>query len=238
MRIDEQMALYCVFHRDRVNRAIHGVTMPIIMLSGLMLVAPLGIGVILPGPIGALLPLNLGLAIVVVLVGAFAPLDPIAALALGGWMFPSLLIANAIAARLSLPALLAVNAALQGVAWFLAVHVGHERCEPNLLSAEQEGETPSAVSSNLYFERGYFLLRNIGRPVDGLESFQQFAISPFVATLDVLFACGYRPDLRADVQTLVGTYVARLARGEAVLREEAREACAPVGWVALNARER
>ena len=222
MRLDEQLALYTVFHQGRANRIIHGVTVPLIMLSGLVLLAPLGVLLPEAGPLGGLLPLNVGLAIIVAGVGAFAFLDLAAALVVGAWLFPAVFLANAIASRVSLPMLVAINAAVQGVAWFLTVRIGHGHFEPTVATADRAGGTPAEVSSNLYFERGYFVLRNVGRSVTWLEAFQQFAIGPLGVTLDVLFALGYRPELKADIHSLVGTYASRLARGEAILGEEER----------------
>jgi uncharacterized membrane protein YGL010W len=222
MRLDEQLALYTVFHQGRANRIIHGVTVPLIMLSGLVLLAPLGVLLPEAGPLGRLLPLNLGLAIIVAGVGAFAFLDLVAALAVGAWLFPAVFVANEIASRVGLPMLVAVNGAIQGVAWFLTVQIGHGRFEPTVVTADRAGGAPVEVSSNLYFERGYFVLRNVGRPVTWLEAFQQFAIGPLGVTLDVLFAFGYRPQLKADIHALVRTYASRLARGEAILGNEER----------------
>ena len=118
---------------------------------------------------------------------------------------------------MSLAALLGLNAAVQLVSWYLAVHVGHERFEPSLLAADVQGQVPVAVSSNLYFRRGYFVLRNVGRPVTELEAFQQFAVSPYAATLDLLFALGYRPALRARIEEIAREYAASIASGETVL---------------------
>jgi uncharacterized membrane protein YGL010W len=212
--LEEQIALYSVFHRSPVNRALHNVTMPLIIISGLMILAPLGVPV--PGALGGLIPLNAGLLIVVVSVGAFALLDGVTTLAFAGWALPSLLLANFVASRLDLVTLMALGFAVQGVAWFLAVRIGHERFEPTLLWTE-DGESPVPVSSNLYFRRGFFFLRNVGRSVSVVESFQQWAISPFAATLDLLFSLGYRPDLRARIDVLARTYMGRIARGETIL---------------------
>jgi uncharacterized membrane protein YGL010W len=213
--LEEQIALYSVFHRSRVNRVLHSVTLAFILFSGFALLAPIQ----LPGAaaLGDRLPWNAGLAIVAIAVAAFALLDAAAALATAAWVAPLLLLADALAARLDLPALLTLNLAMQAVAWVLTVQLGHERFEPTLLSADSRGDTPRPVSSNLYFRRGYFTLRNVGRPASLLESFQQFAIGPFATTLEALFSLGYRPELRARIDAQVQLCLARLARGEPIL---------------------
>src|ERR1700722_14222637 len=216
MRLEEQVALYSVFHRDPVNRAIHALTMPLIILSGLMLLAPLRIPG--SGP-GGWLPINLGAGIIVAAFVAFLFLDETVAIAHRACAFPLVFVAKAVAPRFGFPALLALNGAVQAISWFLAVQIGHERFEPSLLAGKTESNQPIHVSSNVYFDRGYFLLRNVGRRVSALASFQQFAISPFAATLDVLFLFGYRPKLQARIRTLVGAYLARLATGKALLPE-------------------
>jgi uncharacterized membrane protein YGL010W len=218
--IEDQMALYSVFHRSRVNRVLHSVAQAFILLSGFALLAPIQ----LPRAtaLGDWLPWNASLAIVAFSVAAFALLDATAALATAAWVAPLLLLANTLAARLQLPVLVALNLAVQAIAWFLAVQIGHERFEPTLLSADSRGETARPVSSNLYFRRGYFYLQNVGRPASPLESFQQFAIGPFAMTLEVLFSLGYRPELRARIDARVQLCLARLARGEPILSNDRR----------------
>jgi uncharacterized membrane protein YGL010W len=216
--LEDQMALYGAFHRSRANRVLHSVTQPFILFSGFALLAPIR----LPHatPLGGCLPWNAPLAIVAASVAAFAVLDAVAALAAAAWVVPLLFLADALAARMDLPALVALNLAVQAVAWFLAVQVGHERVEPTLLSADSRGDTPRPASSNLYFHRRYFYLRNVGRPASALESFQQFAIGPFATTLDVLFSLGYRPELHARIHARMHLCLARLARGEPILSDD------------------
>ena len=216
--VQEQIALYSVFHKDPVNRAIHSVTMPLIILSGLMLLAPFGPPI--PGMFGGQVTLNLGLVIFAATALSFFLLERLSALVMIGWLAGLVVVAEALAPRMSLAALVALNAAVQWISWYLAVHVGHERFEPSLLAADVRGDEPAAVSSNLYFRRGYFVLRNVGRKVTPLEAFQQFAVSPYAATLDLLFVFGYRPDLRRRIEMLAGEYAARIARGEAVLADD------------------
>jgi len=203
----EQLALYSVFHRGVANRAIHNATVPIIIASGMLLAVPLS----------AALHIDLGLVVVAGSAGAFALLDAGGALALAAWTFPALWLASALASRLTLPALLVVGLPIQAVAWFVTVQIGHERLEPTLLAAATPGAAPAPVSTNLYFDRGYFVLRNVGRPVTFLEAYQQFAIGPFALSLDLLFALGYRASLRAQIEARIAVYVGRLARGEAIL---------------------
>lgn len=209
---EEQVALYSVFHRNPVNRAIHGATMPVIMVSGFSVLAAMAVA---RGGAGTLL--NLGLLVLVVMIGAFAALDVVTAIGFVAWGAPAWWFGTLLVAKLSLPALLSLNAVVQGAAWYLAVQLGHERFEEWLPVPKNDGTTRALVSSNVYFERRYFLLWNVGFEVSLLESFQQLAISPFAATLDVLFALGYRPSLRARVDSLARVYVARLAQGAAIL---------------------
>jgi uncharacterized membrane protein YGL010W len=205
----EQIALYSVFHRNPVNRAIHALTMPAILLTGVALLTPLRFG------FGGL-TLDLGLAIVLLAVFAEARLDWIFALVTAAWTIPLALWSRHLASSMSLLGLLSINGVAQAVGWYLAVKVGHETFEERLLSSEG-GQGPVLVSSNIYFDRQYFLLRNLGRKASLLESFQQFAISPFAATFDLLLSLGYRPGLRAEIEHLRGAYMARIARGQDVL---------------------
>ncbi|HEY2513115.1 MAG TPA: hypothetical protein VGI39_19740, partial [Polyangiaceae bacterium] len=197
---------------------IHGVTMPLIILSGLMLLAPFGPSV--PGVLDGRVTLNLGLLIFAATAVSFLFLERLSALVMIAWLAGLVVLAAVLSHRMSVAALLGLNAAVQLVSWYLAVHVGHERFEPSLLAADARGQAPVAVSSNLYFRRGYFVLRNVGRPVTELEAFQQFAVSPYAATLDLLFSLGYRPALRARIEELSSEYAGRIARGEVVLGAE------------------
>ena len=208
-----QVGLYNAFHRRQVNRKIHAISVPIIMASGAMLTAlvPLPFG----GPQVGLLPMNAAFVIIAINCLLYFPLEIAAALAYTAIAVPTLILANLAAQHVSLTANLAINAAVQAAAWYVTVRVGHDRYESDLV-VRDAGETRNA-SSNIYFDRGYFVFRNIGRRASFIEAFQQFAIGPFAMTLDVLFMLGYAPDLRRRIASFTDVVLLRLERGEPVL---------------------
>jgi uncharacterized membrane protein YGL010W len=208
-----QVALYNAFHRHRTNRRIHAATAPSIMASGAMLTA------LVPLPFASRsgpLPANLALVFFAVCSLLYLALDPLVGFAHAAIAMPTLVLMNLAAQRLSVVANITINALVQGVAWYLAVHVGHDRLE-RVVVRDALGGPPYLASSNVYFERGYFVLRNVGRRATFVESLTQFAISPFVVALDALFALGYAPALERRIADFTQQVVDRLARGEPLL---------------------
>jgi uncharacterized membrane protein YGL010W len=222
-----QVGLYNAFHRRPINRRIHGICVPIIMASGAMLAAAV------PLPFSdarhGLLAFNAALVIVALNCAVYFSLEIVAALAYTALAVPTLILVNFAAQHVSIPTNLAINAAVQAVAWYVTVRIGHERHEHDIVV--REGSALREASSNIYFDRGYFLLRNVGRRASFVESFQQFAIGPFAMTLDLLFALGYAPDLQRRIASFTDSVLQRLEHGEPVLAslEPEAERAARVG---------
>ena len=208
-----QVGLYNAFHRRPVNRKIHGVCVPIIMASGAMVLTaiPLPFGGSHHGP----LPLNAALVVIAINCIVYYPLEILAALAYTAVAVPTLVLVNLAAQRMSLGANLAINTVVQAVAWYVTVKIGHDTYEHDV--AVRDGDATREASSNLYFDRGYFLMRNVGRRASFGESFQQFAIGPFAMMLDLLLMLGYAPELKTRIASFTRTVLQRLERGEPVL---------------------
>lgn len=201
------LALYTTFHSSRGNRVAHGVCVPIVLVSGLFLMAY----VRLPSA-HALSPLlHLGTLLTVVMCVALATIDAIGSLCLLAFLLPFSAAAGAAAAGgpalLVIPAAIAVHLA----AWYGTVAVGHQKLEPWLATAEGRED------SNLYFRRGYYLGRDIGAPVNGLDAFIQFCIAPLSVAQDALLCAGLRRSLQSAIDDERERVTARIERGEAPL---------------------
>jgi hypothetical protein len=110
---------------------------------------------------------------------------------------------------------LAAGAHLAG--WYGTVLVGHQRFEPQLFIAGSMGD------SNLYFRRGYYLARCLGRQISWLDRVVQFCIAPLAVVQDALELVGLRAGLGRDVATVRAQLLARLERGATPFHEQGAE---------------
>ncbi len=212
--LEEQLALYSIFHRNPVNRRLHNITLPIILFTGAILFAL----VRLPSPTilgGALAP-NLGIVFLLVVIPSLVLLDVATTALFTLAMVPIHVVANVMVATLPPLPLCAGTLAVHALAWFVAVQIGHQHCEPTIMAADSPESPAFEANSNLYFRRGYFLLRNVGREPSLLEALHQFGIAPIATLMDVLCFFGYRSELRARVAVLADACMDRIARGEMV----------------------
>jgi hypothetical protein len=189
----QHLALYSVFHRSAANRLVHGMSLPVVMLTGAVLVCHLH--------------WFLALAIVFGLCALLALIDFAGALLVAAWLVPLCGVGALIAQEFSASWQIALVVVLQLVAWWLAVRVGHVRIEPSVL-------TPGgAEDSNLYFRRRYFVAANLGVPISRADVFVQFAIALLASTRDVLVWCGFDGKFAREVDFLREGILIRLRQG-------------------------
>ncbi len=191
LSLARHLGLYEAFHRDPVNRALHHVSLPLVVLSALMLAAYSGVGSALvlgaalvlaaADPLGAAIAALAGLGLVLVA-------DELVAI-LPGWSGP------------------AVAVAVHAAAWFVPVVLGHLRREPLL-------ETGAGLEdSNLYFRRRHYLACGLGVPVDACDRLVQAGIAPLSSIHAGLVAVGLRAALHADVVAERDAVLRSLAAG-------------------------
>jgi uncharacterized membrane protein YGL010W len=211
----EHLALYGAFHRSPLNRALHATGLPLILYAAFLAVlavqssgAPAALA-----SLGTDLALTVGLAALV----AYLVLDVVVAVATAVWVLGLWWLALLTASLLPSAQALVAAAGLSVVGWVSTVGLGHGRYEATI---ETDGRR---VSSNVYFARGLFVLRDNGRKVGMWAAATQFAISPFHLTLSALFALSYRTDLNAQVGAETRRCLERLQRGQPPLARVALE---------------
>ena len=174
----QHLALYSAFHRAAGNKALHALCVPLIFLTGAVLLAYAG------DRSHALL--HAGTLAVACGCIALACIDRVGAFALFAWLAPLCGLAGLAVRSVPSASLLPLAAAVHALAWVLTVSVGHARLEPGVMLG---GYTED---SNLYFRAGYFTAREIGCPVAPIDRVIQFCIAPLALTHDALVSVGFR----------------------------------------------
>ena len=174
----QHLALYSAFHRSAGNLALHAVCVPLIFLTGAVLLAYAG------DRSHALL--HAGTLAVTCCCILLARVDKVGAVALFAWLAPTCGLAGLAVRSAPSAWLLPLAAAVHALAWVLTVSVGHARLEPGVMLG---GYTED---SNLYFRAGYFTAREIGCPVAPIDRLIQFCIAPLSLTHDALVSFGLR----------------------------------------------
>jgi Protein of unknown function (DUF962) len=165
LTLAQHLAIYTAFHQSPRNRALHALGVPLVLLSGLVLLA------YAPG---------VGVVVSVALFGVFARLDLRRAMVLGLLGLMGAGLAAWVVDRLPSLAVVPCALVLHASAWFVLTVVGHVHCEPRLLTSR------GAVDSNEYFRRRLFLARNLGVEANLADAVVQFCISPMAAMNDWL----------------------------------------------------
>ncbi len=206
----EQLALYQVFHQHPTNRLLHFLALPLVLYSGFIVLALLTGNYTLNAPSEwpLSLPLNAGFFLLVGSIGLYAFLDKGTALAVLVWTLPLWLLSNWTIEQYSAVFLITFSTILQGLGWYVAVYWGHEKVEPFIEVAHEERST------NWYFKQHWYVLRKVGRQPTRLDAWMQYSIAPFDSTLDLLFALGYRPSWKAEIEALCQQKTNALANGE------------------------
>lgn len=177
----QHLGLYTAFHRSQLNRWLHFGTLGGVFFSAMVLSAlvPFGPGLLEHG------------ATLLMLLLAFTTLrlHPAASLVMLGIGLFFCALAGWVATQLPAVPLAAAAMSLHLISWWVSVKLCHEKVEPFV-------ETPHGlVSSNVYFERSYFLGKNLGVNVTFFDAWIQFCISPLSTTWDLLELAGFsNPD--------------------------------------------
>jgi uncharacterized membrane protein YGL010W len=206
----EQLALYQMFHQHSTNRLLHLVALPLVIYSGFLLLDLFTGSYAFSAPAGwpPSIPLNIGFCLLVGSLVIYTSLDKATTLAVMGWTLPLLLLSNWTVAGNSWWFLLSVGGVLQVLGWYTAVYWGHEQVEP-LIEVECKWS-----STNCYFKQHWYVLREVGRPPTRLDAWVQYSIGPFASTLDLLFALGYKPSWKQDIELLCDQKIHDLAMGK------------------------
>lgn len=195
------LALYAAFHRSGVNRALHGVCMPVILWTGFVLVSTLTWR-------GAPAWAHPGVPMLAALLLILARIDAVGAVAVGAWLVPGSALAAELARGRPWWLVVSTALALQMAGWWATVALGHERFEPRV---DVDGRDED---SNLYFRRGYFVVRGSGRDVRRIDGLVQFIIAPLASTQDALDALGLRRTLSRAVDAERDAILGRLRAGQ------------------------
>lgn len=175
----EQLGLYRMFHQNPKNQLLHHLALPLIFYSIWLVVSLWG-----TTPLYCLLAFNFL---------CYQRLDFGIAAWTTLWLALLAYLAYQSAAYLSLYPLLGIATFCQVLGWGAAVYWGHHCSEAQLL---YQGKW---VSSNIYFDKNMFILRNVGRKPSYLDAFLQYNIAPFNLTLECLVYCGYKENLEEQI---------------------------------------
>lgn len=227
------LALYTAFHRSRGNRVAHAMCTPIVLVSMLFLQA--FVRVPAADPMSSLF--HMGTILTLCLGVVLATIDLAGAALLLAFLLPWCALAG-VAARTG-PAVVVIPAAIAVhlLAWVGTVGVGHGKLEPWIDVGGQRED------SNVYFRRGYYLGRDVGAEVHGIDGLIQFCIAPLAVAQDVLLLAGSRGSFQRAIEAERARVLRRLERGLAPLADGVEStslrpcsaAGAPVGSVTVPA---
>lgn len=196
------LALYTTFHRSLGNRWTHGVSVPVILFTMLLLLAYVRVPV--NHPLSCFL--HAGTPVALLLFWTLALVDRAGSVALLGFTLPASGVAGWISHSHSPLLVVPVAIGVHLVAWYGTVVVGHEKIEPPIRVGG------GAEDSNLYFRRGYYLGRGWGLPVGLLDSLIQFSIAPLSVVQDILVVVGLRRGLQARIEAERAAILEHLSR--------------------------
>lgn len=197
------LALYRSFHRARTTKILHGMFVPVILLTGMQLLVPTPL-------VGWRLPVAMSVGMCALL----ALVDPLGSLLLGLFLAAGAIGATTLADHFPWWSLVAVAAVVHAAGWWLIVLVAHQRFEPHVRLVGRSED------SNVYFRRGYYTAQNLGTRVGALDRWIQFLIAPLSVVQDGLAAFGLRRGLERRCEAESAVLLERLARGEPPMPNE------------------
>ncbi len=205
MTLSSQLALYRVFHGSAACRAVHAVSVPVILFSGCVLLSFAGLDA--AGP--ARFWLHAGTLAGLVLIGATAFVDIMGALMLVPIVLSMTAGARAMTDAVAWPAIVVLALASQALGWFATEVVAHRWLEPTLVLPD------GPQDSNLYFRRSYMTGANLGTTIRRLDRVVQFCIAPLAVVQDACVLLGARLPLERSIEAETLRIRLRLAAGAA-----------------------
>ncbi|KAF3909031.1 hypothetical protein ABW21_db0200676 [Orbilia brochopaga] len=169
--LEKQLTFYGAYHHNQVNKGIHMVFVPTLLMTAFLLASNSGALVDLP-----YLPLNLGTISCFLYVVLYILMEPVAGALVAPLMFGGTAYMNHLLQTYGHDA--NVVAAIVHVCAWLVQFIGHGAFE----------------------HRSPALLDNI---------FQAFFLAPFFVWFELLFSCGYRPELRSRIDAAVVKEIAK-----------------------------